>query len=177
MASDVGLTTSELSPSASFNSTRRILPRLERGEPAFLPKAAARPTSSESAAKAPRSMVGFVVLPAPVRPAPVSASASRGEGFAEVARLIHGFGLRIQGTLIPQDQGWADFRPKKNPENRKNLRKAPSRGSPLPLPARPRCPDGGTRRPPGAPTETLFWQGHRTCERAPDRWPSGGRCP
>ena len=36
-----------------------------------------------------------------------------GEGLVGVVRLVHGFGLRIQGTLIPQDQGWVDFRPKK----------------------------------------------------------------
>jgi hypothetical protein len=59
--------------------------------------------------------------------------------------------------------------------HRPNLRTAPSRGSPLPLPVRPRCPDGGMRRPPGAQTETPFWQERRTCEQSPDRWPSGGR--
>ncbi len=36
-----------------------------------------------------------------------------GEGFIGAVRLVHGFGLRIQGKLTPQDQGWADFRPKK----------------------------------------------------------------
>src|SRR5262245_58342881 len=45
MASDLGLTTWALSPSASCSSTGRMSPRLERGGP----KPAASPASSESA--------------------------------------------------------------------------------------------------------------------------------
>src|SRR6516162_8770937 len=49
MASDFGLTTWALSPSASFNSTGRMAPKLERGATAGRPKPAARPASSASA--------------------------------------------------------------------------------------------------------------------------------
>src|SRR5262245_28653899 len=49
MASDFGLTTRPLSPSASLSSTGRCdAPRLERGPCACRPKAAASPASSES---------------------------------------------------------------------------------------------------------------------------------
>ena len=54
-------------------------------------------------------MVGFVFSSGPAG----SRIVIGGEGFIGVARFIHGFGLRILGTPIPQDQGWADFRPKK----------------------------------------------------------------
>ena len=64
MASDVASTTSELSPSASLSRTGRMSPMLERGGPGFLPKAAARPTSSESARKELKSPIGWVDSPA-----------------------------------------------------------------------------------------------------------------
>src|SRR5262245_17277916 len=46
MASDEGLTTWALSPSASFSSTGRMSPRLERGTVAGLPNPAARLASA-----------------------------------------------------------------------------------------------------------------------------------
>ena len=99
-----------------------------------------------------------------------------GEGFVGVVRARSWLRTPYPGEADTPGSGLGRFSSKKNPENRKNLRKAPSRGSPLPLPTRPRCPDDGTRRPPGGQTETPFWQERRTCERSPDRWPSGGRC-
>ena len=87
MASDVGLTTSELSPSASLSSTGRIWPRLERGGPGFLPKAAARPTSSESAREG--AEIDGRVRCLARRSGPFGWH--RVEGFVGVARFIHGF--------------------------------------------------------------------------------------
>ena len=113
MASDVGLTTSELSPSASLSSTGRIWPTLERGGPGSCRRRRPGPPPA-SRRRGPEVDRRISCL---ARAGPAGSGIIIGIGRRRVSlgspRLVHGFGLRIQGKLLPQDQGRADFRAKK----------------------------------------------------------------
>ena len=116
MASDLGLTTWALSPSASFSSTGRMSPRLERGGSEFLPKPAARP-DVQRVGREGDEVDGRVRCLARSGPAG-SRSGVGGEGFVRVARLVHGFGLRIQGTHFPRIRAGAIFAQKNRKKER-----------------------------------------------------------
>ena len=105
MASDFGLTTRELSPSASLSSTGRREPRLERGGPGFLPKAAARPDLERVGGERAEvdGRVGGLVR---VGSARVGADV---EGLVGVARLVHGFGSVIRGSCFPRIRAGSIF--------------------------------------------------------------------
>src|SRR5262249_32001750 len=108
MASDLGFTTCELSPSASFSSTGRSPPRVEWGASARRRNPAATPASRESAGTEEMSAVTFGSCGAVMD------------------------GVSLSGILILQDQGPGGFRAKKL-EKRKKIRPGLSKGSPPPV--------------------------------------------